>query len=897
MYNVVVTDTIDSNFTIVDVKNGAPQGNLVSAAFASIPANTQQVVEVTVLLPENSPLVVGTLLRNQAWVRYDNGGIKASNEVSNRVVAPALMVEKEVVQLDVNPGDLADFSIRVRNVGNGRAEQLQLADLLPEIMYVEPGSVVLNGAAFDDPKGTVWALPSLPGKGEHLLTFKARVDKAEPGYLYTNTAKAIGVDSRGQPIPADNRARVPADLDPDDTATASFYGPLSWSKESTFVAYEDLKNVGWSDWDYNDFIVQITVERGLTPEGNLAALRLHYTPKARGGAYDHQFLHQLPVYGGGSYKRVLYDSNGALVNRSAGQFKDEPALEIFAHTRSAMPLPSGQSYNLTKFPFTNTMQEQTGTVVGYTASMEVLLWDAAANLAKALPPLPWDPYLFVYQTGQEVHLVQPGRLDNTQVVNNAFDRGNPMLGFDLPLANVYADSWFWPQEFLGIWRVYPDYVAFATTSGAKAQNWWAPDNATAQLQYAWHGTGGQIVAANADWGDSVSTRYFATPVIADVDGDGRAEIIVGNLVRWHLEVYNADGTMRAGWPQVLQAEVKAAANVADLDGDGRLEILVGDTRGYLHAFHHDGTKLAGWPVKAGLDPDKPVRILSKPAVADVDGDGAPEVILALADGKLYVYAANGALEPGWPMSIGDAADLYGSHTIDSSPTVADIDGDGTPEILVGAYDKHVYAYRGNGTLAWRFATRDVVMSTPAVGDIDPARPGLETVFGSGDRFVYVVDKDGQLLWRRPTGWTVRSSPLVADIDRDGDLEIVIGGDDRNVWAWHHDGSAVAGWPQSTGSAVFSSPVLADVDGDGVAEIVVGSDDMNIYAFKADGSLAAGWPQSTGAPVKGAPAVGNLDGDPEMEVVVADFDGVMKYYGQAPSLVTGTPLYLPMISRR
>ena len=53
------------------------------------------------------------------------------------------------------------------------------------------------------------------------------------------------------------------------------------------------------------------------------------------------------------------------------------------------------------------------------------------------------------------------------------------------------------------------------------------------------------------------------------------EAIAGNLVRWHLEVYNADGSMRAGWPQVLQAEVKAAAKVADLDGDGKQEIITG----------------------------------------------------------------------------------------------------------------------------------------------------------------------------------------------------------------------------------------------------------------------------------------------------------------------------------
>ena len=508
----------------------------------------------------------------------------------------------------------------------------------------------------------------------------------------------------------------------------------------------------------------------------------------------------------------------------------------------------------------------------------------------------WLPAnLFVYNTKQEVHLVQPGRLDNTQVVNNTYDPGNPMLGFDLPLANVFRDGWKWPQEFLGIWRVYPSYVDYATTSGFKAASWWDTTQAPVNLDFAWHATGNLLNAAGMLWTDATSSRYYAAPLIADLDGDGTQEIVVGNLVRWQLEVYNADGTLRPGWPQVLKAEVKAAGAVADLDGDGKLEVVVGDTRGYLHAFRHDGQPLPGWPIKIG-PADASYRILARPALADLTGDGRPEVILALSDGKLYVFGADGNLLPGWPVSIGDAADTYGNHVFDSSPVVADLDGDGQLEIVVGAYDKHAYAYQANGTLAWTFATGDVVLATPAVGDIDPSRPGLETVIASGDRFVYLLDKDGQQVWKRPTGWIIRSSPLVADIDHDGALEIVVGSDDHKVWAWHGDGSLVAGWPQTTGAAVASSPVAADVDGDGQVEIVVGSDDARLYAWKADGSLVGGWPMDMDYPIKGAPAVGNMDGDAAVEVIGAGFDGRLKYSGMVPAVGAAHSVYLPIMKR-
>ena len=239
-----------------------------------------------------------------------------------------------------------------------------------------------------------------------------------------------------------------------------------------------------------------------------------------------------------------------------------------------------------------------------------MLADPYLNLMDVLPRLPWDPYLFVYNTSREVHLVQPGHLDNTQVVNNAYDPGNPMLGFDLPLANVFNMSWLWPQEFKGIWKVYPDYVQYATSDGAT----------NAELVGSGHGHDQPSVClAGRRAGSGRASRPWPAPLratlprrcSADLDNDGHNEIIIGNLVKWQLEVYNADGSRRAGWPQYLQAEVKGTATAADLDNDGAKEVLVGDTRGYLYAFHHDGQAVAGWPIKAGpADQAVSFRILS-----------------------------------------------------------------------------------------------------------------------------------------------------------------------------------------------------------------------------------------------------------------------------------------------
>jgi hypothetical protein len=370
--------------------------------------------------------------------------------------------------------------------------------------------------------------------------------------------------------------------------------------------------------------------------------------------------------------------------------------------------------------------------------------------------------------------------------------------------------------------------------------------------------------------------------------------------------------------------VKAAATTADLNGDGMLEVVAGDTAGMLYAWERDGSLL--WSTAVNED----YRILATPATADFDANGAVDtLIVPMTDGKLYAVDTQGNLMAGWPLSIGDVAEEFDSQVINSSPVVANLDGQGMLEVVVGSYDKQLYVFnfdnqfdtttiegiedtrympQNDGDVElWKSPVDDVIMSTPAVADIDPTMPGLEIVFAVSDGSVYMMDKNGLELWSAKTEWTVRSSPMVEDIDGDGDLEVVIGSDDDQVWAWHHDGTQVAGWPQSTtvegaaaaglaaegstvnGADIFSSPTNGDVDGDGVMEIVVGSDNGYVYAWEADGSLVEGWPKPVGTSVKGKPAMVNNS------VVVGDTSGTFSAI-QGAGTSNNSVLFLPAVMR-
>ena len=143
------------------------------------------------------------------------------------------------------------------------------------------------------------------------------------------------------------------------------------------------------------------------------------------------------------------------------------------------------------------------------------------------------------------------------------------------------------------------------------------------------------------------------------------------------------------------------------------------------------------------------------------------------------------------------------------------------------------------------------------------------------------------LWEYPTGANVFSSPAIADINGDGDLEVVVGSWDNNVYALNGaDGSFL--WSYPTGDNVSSSPSLGDIDGDGDLEVVVGSHDNNIYALNgADGSFL--WSYWTYDYVNLSPAIADIDGDGNLEVVVGSYDNkVYALSGQPPGVGEHTP---------
>lgn len=393
------------------------------------------------------------------------------------------------------------------------------------------------------------------------------------------------------------------------------------------------------------------------------------------------------------------------------------------------------------------------------------------------------------------------------------------------------------------------------------------------------------------WPKSVTTSFnFATTrglCFADLDGDGKQEIIRGYCNRDNssgtIYVWRHDGTVQPGWPQTTIGMAQYVPTVADLDGDGRSEIVV-TTRGFtrggrLYVFSDDGKVLPGWPKSLSNN-----NVSQTATCADLDGDGKLEIIAlerSYPTGRVHVFRADGSAFPGsWPVSL--------DHVPATGSTVADVDLDGKPEIVVGSYNS-LYCFQADGSLeaGWPYAmftkhAANFSYQSPAVADLR-GDGKLEIVVcthkaGSG---AYMFDAAGKLLsgWPQSFGGTWSyCPPTLVDINGDGKLDIVAGRDSQirskaAFYAWQADGTSIPGFPVAKFGGAQAPLTVADIDGNGSFELFTDSSYMNanqgfLHCYDDKGQPVAGFPLRTpGFTYMNGATLGDVDGDGDLEMGV------------------------------
>lgn len=264
-----------------------------------------------------------------------------------------------------------------------------------------------------------------------------------------------------------------------------------------------------------------------------------------------------------------------------------------------------------------------------------------------------------------------------------------------------------------------------------------------------------------------------TPSLADLDGDGRPEIVVGSAV------VNHDGTVRVG-PHADNGSNGGVwiSTVADLNLDGRPEILTGKS-----AYRADGSVFWTSTQAEGFT-----------AVGNFDADPFPEIVVVSA-GTVRLLEHDGVIKWG-PVALPGGGR-------GGPPTVADVDSDGQPEIGVAGSTRYV-VFETDGSVKWQVVIQDASSHITGSSVFDFEGDGsAEIVYGDEEYLRILRGVDGAELYRvRKTSGTRTEVPLVVDVDADGQAEIVavangtddgvfvIGGGDHNwiptraIWNQH-----------------------------------------------------------------------------------------------------------------
>lgn len=235
------------------------------------------------------------------------------------------------------------------------------------------------------------------------------------------------------------------------------------------------------------------------------------------------------------------------------------------------------------------------------------------------------------------------------------------------------------------------------------------------------------------------------------------------------------------------------------------------------------------------------------------------------------------LLPGFPKRL--------DTSVETSPKLFDLDGDGGEELIQPTTDGKVHAYKADGSEAKGWP---VMM---------PVRRALDPAYKHqiGGACAFRQDKKGCVASRGGVSKDVRetiilNSPAIGDLNGDGKVEVVISSYDGSLHVFGTDGAPLAGFPvRCPGKDVdktspdwilddgfMGSPALADLDGDGKLEILQAGMDQYLYVFRHDGTMHKGFPVLVSDPalqgkvrqrIIATPAVGDVDGDGKLDIAI------------------------------
>ena len=372
---------------------------------------------------------------------------------------------------------------------------------------------------------------------------------------------------------------------------------------------------------------------------------------------------------------------------------------------------------------------------------------------------------------------------------------------------------------------------------------------------------------------------------------------------------NGDGTFQAAVSYGSDGTGAASVAVRDVNGDGKPDVLVANACGNNGNYgcmigsvgvllgHGDGTfRAAVNYTSGGYEPDSV-------AVGDVNGDGNPDLVVASqcdnsgnCNGVVGVLLGNGngAFQP---VVIYDSGGYQAQ-----SVAVADVNGDGKPDLVVANVCASsnctnggvvgVLLGNGDGTFqaAMSYGSGGQEAESVAVADVNgDGKPDLVVANGDGSVGVLLGNGDGtfQSAMSYGSGAASASSVAVADLNGDGKPDLVVANSCASsdcahgsvgVLLGNGNGTFQVAVPYSSGGLYTDAVVLGDLNRDGKLDLVLASEyatssvtngAVGVLLGNGDGTFQAAVITSTPTPLEGirSLALADFDGDGKLDLAV------------------------------
>ncbi len=383
-----------------------------------------------------------------------------------------------------------------------------------------------------------------------------------------------------------------------------------------------------------------------------------------------------------------------------------------------------------------------------------------------------------------------------------------------------------------------------------------------------------------------SLAYGSGATLADLDEDGNAEILVTRMYQdnlfgngeYSVVMYNNEGDEIAESDHYTDGEFDHATGiiVADMEHDGDVEIIAG--RAFLNEDLSErgvGREGRGCDNYVGLG--SMVGEGTAPAIADMDLDGVEEVVVGNAfydpDGYTVMKIPGGD---------------------DGATAIANLDGDPEAEYVRSTYS-HLVAHDTDGSTMWSYELPEGsgetkgIMSVPSIADIDG--DGLPEIMAARANNLWAVNgEDGSILWRaKVSDTTGASGASTFDFEGDGILEVVYF-DEVGIYAFNGTDGAVKFKTNEHGSdTMYDYPVIADVDADGHADMIVSHDGFYGSAFSVYRDINNSWAPARSVWNQFAYSITNINDDLTVPVNAVSNFTMYNNYRSANALPPGEAL--------